>query len=58
MVFAAADICTNNGAISLFGSSLDLVQYNEVADKEGFVSHPGIITFHLDALYESSPPSY
>ncbi|KAK4577757.1 hypothetical protein RGQ29_028036 [Quercus rubra] len=51
----AADICTNNGAISLFGSSLDLVQYNEVADKEGFVSHPGRSDdWSLEALESST----
>nr|POE64103.1 hypothetical protein CFP56_08474 [Quercus suber] len=51
----AADICTNNGAISLFGSSLDLVQYNEVADKEVFVSHPGRSDdWSLEALESST----
>lgn len=58
--FSAAGICTNknNGVNSLLGSSLDSeVQYIEVADKEVFMSHPGIITSHLDALYEPFSPS-
>lgn len=44
--FAAADICTNDGVVSRMGGrSLDSdVLCDEIADKEGFVSHPGFIT--------------
>jgi hypothetical protein len=44
--FAAADICTNDGVVShMVGRSLDSDEMcDEIADEEGFVSHPGFIT--------------